>query len=88
MVGTIFKLEVKMKFVIYGKSGCSGCEQTKSLLIAKGIPFDYKQSGVDYSAKEFQSFNPTHRTFPLITECVGDKEVYLGTLDDLKNKLK
>ena len=77
-----------MKFVIYGKSGCNGCEQAKALLIGMTISFEYKQFGVDYSVKEFQSFNPAHRTFPLITEWIDGKEIYLGTLDDLKNKLK
>lgn len=34
------------------------------------------------------TWNLFHRTFPLIAEWIDGKEIYLGTLDDLKNKLK
>lgn len=71
-------------FYIYGKSGCSSCEQAKAFLENKGEDYQYLSLGKDFDLGKFMSFNPSHRSFPLISKFVGDTEEYVGTLEDLK----
>lgn len=77
-----------MKFKIYGKGGCSSCEQAKALLDSKGVQYQYLSLGKDYQMSEFieASQGNIHKSFPLITH-TGDVDgvwVYLGGLDALK----
>lgn len=81
-----------MKFKIYGKSGCSGCQQAKALLEAKGLSYEYLMLGKDYQMSDFieAAQGNIHKTFPLITN-VGDVDDvwgYLGGLEQLKEYLK
>ena len=71
-------------FYIYGKTGCSSCEQAKAFLESKDVDYRYLTMGKDYDMQRFMSFNPTHRTFPLINRVTDGKEEYVGTLEDLK----
>lgn len=77
-----------MKYVIYGKTGCSGCEQAKQLLEAKDIDYTYATLGKDYSISMFRLYSETHRSFPMIVLETDQYEQYIGTLDDLKKHLK
>ncbi|CAH1066805.1 Glutaredoxin-related protein [Acinetobacter phage MD-2021a] len=75
-------------FKIYGRNGCSSCVQAKALLESKGIPLEYLSIGKDYDLQKFMSFNPSHKTFPLITRVVEGVEKYVGGLTELKEILK
>ena len=71
-------------YIIYSKSNCSFCLQTKQLLEMKQLPFVYKQLGADYTLQELLEVSPTARTFPMI---VKDGEV-VGGYNDLVEYLK
>ena len=71
-------------YIIYSKSNCSFCLQTKQLLEMKQLPFVYKQLGADYTLQELLEVLPTARTFPMI---VKDGEV-VGGYNDLVEYLK
>ena len=68
---------------IYGRAGCSSCDQAKALCESSGISYEYLSLGRDYQLSEFMSIKEGHRSFPLITK---DDE-YIGTLQDLKEYL-
>lgn len=68
---------------IYGRAGCSSCDQAKALCESNGISYEYLSLGKDYQLSEFMSIKEGHRSFPLITK---DAE-YIGTLQDLKEYL-
>ena len=72
-----------MKVTIYGRAGCSSCNQAKALCESKGVSYEYLSLGKDYRLSEFMSIKEGHRSFPLITK---DDE-YIGTLQDLKEYL-
>ena len=68
---------------IYGRAGCSSCDQAKALCEANGVSYEYLSLGKDYQLSEFMSIKEGHRSFPLITK---DDE-YIGTIQDLKEYL-
>lgn len=75
-------------FKIYGKQGCSGCEQASAMLDSKELDFQYLSLGKDYDLSLFLDFNSSHRSFPMITKINGDGvEEYVGALEDLKSLL-
>ena len=69
---------------IYGKQGCSSCEQAKALCESSGLSYEYLSLGKDYQLSEFMSIKEGHRSFPLITK---DDE-YIGGIVELKNTFK
>lgn len=74
-------------FYIYGKANCPSCDEAKNLLSSHNLDFKYYQMGKDYDFGVFYSLAPkSHKSFPMIT-IKGDKEIYLGGLNDLKNHL-
>lgn len=73
-----------MKVTIFGKTACSSCIQAKQLLASKGVDYEYKLLGADYSIQEFYEVVPRScKTFPAI--CIDGK--YLGGLVELKEVL-
>lgn len=75
-------------FKVYGKQGCSGCEQAKAMLDSKELDFQYLLLGKDYSVSDMMSVSKTHRSFPMITKIGSDGvEEYVGALEDLKSLL-
>ena len=68
---------------IYGKQGCSSCNQSIALCESNGVSYEYLSLGKDYQLSEFMSIKEGHRSFPLITK---DDE-YIGTIQDLKEYL-
>ena len=68
---------------IYGRAGCSSCNQAIALCESNGVSYEYLSLGKDYQLSEFMSIKEGHRSFPLITK---DDE-YIGTLQDLKDYL-
>ena len=59
------------KFIIYGKQGCTACQQAKQLIELKGFEFEYLQLGKDYTLSEFTKMT-NQRTFPFIVEKLND----------------
>jgi glutaredoxin len=58
---------------IYGKSQCSSCEQSKSVLKSRNIDFEYKQLDRDFTMAELMDLLDHlgmmgFRTFPLIVQ--------------------
>ena len=73
---------------IYGKEGCTFCDQAKALCESKGVGFKYLTLGVDYERESFiqmmqDEYNIMPRTMPQIV----DGDVYIGGFTELKNKL-
>ncbi len=55
-----------MKAVVWSKYNCSFCEQAKSLLKQKGIPFEERKIGDGYTREELLEAVPNARTVPQI----------------------
>lgn len=80
----VLNIGVFKMITIYGKTACSSCIQAKQLLISKGIEYEYKLLGSDYSIQEFYEVVPQScKTFPAIL--IDGK--YLGGLVELKEVL-
>ena len=81
-----------MKFKIYGKVGCPGCQQAKALLEAKGFSYEYLMLGKDYQLSDFieAAQGNLHKSFPLILHAkdVDGVWAYLGGLEALKQHIK
>ena len=74
-----------LMYTVYSKQGCSSCENAKELLTAKGLDFEVKMLGEDYSLMEMFEVAPrSHKTFPMILK---DGE-YLGGFDKLLESLQ
>ena len=53
-------------FTIYTKDNCTYCDQAKSLLAQKGIPFQALKLGEDITRDELLAKIPSARTMPQI----------------------
>ena len=51
---------------IYGKTQCPYCDMAKALCEQKGLDFEYKLFGEDFSREELMEPFPGTRTFPQI----------------------
>jgi len=51
---------------IYGKTQCPYCDMAKALCEQKGLDFEYKLFGEDFSREELMETFPGARTFPQI----------------------
>ena len=72
-----------MKAIVWSKYNCPYCEQAKSLLKMKNIPFEERKIGDGYTREDLLEAVPTARTVPQI---FLDEEL-VGGFDDLKRKL-
>lgn len=52
--------------LIYGKPGCTFCEQAKALCESRGFVFEYKTLGDDYTREQLLETFPGARTVPQI----------------------
>ena len=52
---------------IYGRAGCSSCNQAKALCESNSVSYEYLSLGKDYQLSEFMGIKEGHRSFPLIT---------------------
>jgi len=55
-----------MKAVVWSKYHCPFCDQAKSLLKAKGIPFEERKIGDGWTKEELLEAVPNARTVPQI----------------------
>ena len=53
-------------FTVYTKDNCPFCDQAKSLLAQKGLPFQALKLGQDITREELLAKIPTARTMPQI----------------------
>ena len=51
---------------VYSKPNCPQCQQAKSLLESKALPFETLMLGTDYSREELLTIAPGARTVPQI----------------------
>ena len=72
-----------MKALVWSKETCPYCEQAKSLLESKGIEFEVRTIGVEYTKEQLLEAVPTARTVPQI---FLDGEL-VGGYTELKKKL-
>ena len=71
-------------FTIYSKDKCQQCDTAKLLCQMKGVDFEIKKLGIDYTKEDVLALVPQARSFPLIFK---DGE-YLGGLEQLRISLK
>lgn len=73
-----------MKAVVWSKSQCPFCDQAKALLTQKGIEYEEKKIGGEYTKEDLLAAVPTARTVPQIF--LDDK--HIGGFAELRNYLK
>ena len=69
---------------IYGKAQCPYCDMAQALCNQKGVEYEYKSFGTDFTREEMMETFPTARTFPQII-FNGEK---IGGYNELKEQLK
>jgi glutaredoxin 3 len=72
-----------MKATVWSKDMCSYCEQAKQLLTMKGIEFEERKIGKDWTKEQLLEAVPNARTVPQI---FLDSE-YVGGYTELRQKL-
>jgi glutaredoxin len=76
-------MEKEMKATVWSKDMCSYCEQAKQLLTTKGIEFEERKIGKDWTKEQLLEAVPTARTVPQIFL----DEQYVGGYQELRQKL-
>jgi len=71
------------KAIIWSKSNCSYCEQAKQLLKMKGIVFEERKIGAEWTKEQLLEAVPTARAVPQIF--LDDQ--YVGGYTELKQRL-
>jgi glutaredoxin 3 len=72
-----------MKFIVWTKPNCPNCDQAKALLKNKGIEYEERNIGVDWTKEQLLEAVPSARTVPQIF--MGEE--YVGGYTELKQKL-
>jgi glutaredoxin len=73
-----------MKVVIWSKYNCGQCEQAKSVLGQRGIPFEERKIGDGYTKEDLLEAVPSARSVPQIF--INDQLV--GGLTELKKYIE
>lgn len=76
-------MENKMKATVWSKDMCSYCEQAKQLLTMKGIEFEERKIGKDWTKEQLLEAVPQARSVPQIFL----DEQYVGGYQELKLRL-
>jgi glutaredoxin 3 len=71
------------KAIIWSKSNCSYCDQAKQLLTMKGIVFEERKIGAEWTKEQLLEAVPTARAVPQIF--LDDQ--YVGGFTELRQKL-
>jgi glutaredoxin len=71
------------KAFIWSKSNCSYCDQAKQLLTMKGIVFEERKIGAEWTKEQLLEAVPTARAVPQIF--LDDQ--YVGGFTELRQKL-
>ena len=71
------------KAIIWSKTNCSYCDQAKQLLTMKGIVFEERKIGSEWTKEQLLEAVPTARAVPQIF--LDDQ--YVGGFTELRQKL-
>lgn len=71
-----------MKALVWSKPNCAYCDRAKALLQQRGIQYEERVIGIDYTKQQLLESVPTARTVPQIFI----DGVYVGGYDQLKAK--
>jgi len=55
-----------MKAIVWSKDACPYCDQAKALLVQRGIAYEERRIGADYTREQLLEAVPTARTVPQI----------------------
>jgi len=72
-----------MKTIVWTKPNCPNCDQAKALLKNKGIEYEERNIGIDWTKEQLLEAVPMARTVPQIF--MGEE--YVGGYTELKQKL-
>jgi glutaredoxin len=72
-----------MKAIVWSKDMCGYCEQAKQLLTMKGIEFEERKIGKDWTKEQLLEAVPQARSVPQIF--LDDQ--YVGGYQELKQRL-
>jgi glutaredoxin 3 len=72
-----------MKTIVWTKPNCPNCDQAKALLKNKGIEYEERNIGTDWTKEQLLEAVPTARAVPQIF--MGEE--YVGGYTELKQKL-
>lgn len=72
-----------MRFEFFGKPGCVFCDEAKSVLKAKDLPFEYRNIEFDSHKSRMLSFVPDATHVPQIVLHEGDHTSVVGGLAEL-----
>lgn len=72
-----------MKAIVWSKDSCAYCVQAKQLLTMKGIEFEERKIGKDWTKEQLLEAVPTARSVPQIFL----DEQYVGGYQELKQRL-
>ena len=70
-------------FIIYSKEKCQQCDAAKLLCQMKGLEFDVKKLGTDFSREDILALAPNTRSFPVVFK----DNVLVGGLHQLQQIL-
>jgi glutaredoxin 3 len=71
------------KAIVWGKEQCPNCDKAKALLKLKGIDFEERMIGINWTKEQLLEAVPTARTVPQIFL----DNLYVGGFEQLKEKL-
>lgn len=72
-----------MKVIVWSKEQCAQCVQAKNLLDAKGIAYEERKLGEEWTKEQLLEVAPDARTLPQIF--IDDELV--GGVNDLRSRL-
>ena len=72
-----------MLAIVWSKHNCPHCEQAKTLLDQKGIPFEVRVIGEQWTKEQLLESVPTARSVPQIF--IGNE--YVGGISELRQHL-
>ena len=70
-------------FTIYSKDNCQQCDAAKLICSMKGVKFEVKKLGTDFSREDILTIAPNTRSFPV----VFNGNVLVGGLHQLQQIL-
>jgi glutaredoxin len=87
-------MQEHVMYYVYSKDNCAFCQQAKSLLLIKNLPFKVLNLDKDYTLEEFRTKFPEQKTFPMIVHMKHNFEleekyyIEIGGFDKLREYLK
>jgi len=73
-----------MKAIVWSRDACPFCDQAKALLTQRGIVYEERKIGADYTREQLLEAVPTARTVPQIFL----DDAHIGGFTELKQHLQ